>query len=170
MRKLIFENNQIFELNIRVSNIKSPSNLIQNIEIFLTNIDDFSGLLSNKIGEISNFFEIEIKKLDKKYFENMDSMIYSKKTLSLQNIDRKSVKNHIKSSFDMNVIKNNQQLLIQSYQKSLELVKLLEIYSNLCINIFIKNYTSEDILHAKTNMIMKKIYDKINLEKKLLIT
>ena len=170
MRKFVAINKILFGLSKKVSSTNSPQNLIQIIKIFLKNIEEFQGLLKNKIGEISNFFEVEIKELDKKYFKNADNTSIPKNLLSKIDVDKQYLEDYIKTSSEINYIKDNQHLLIQSYQKSLELVKHLEIYSNLCINIFIKNYSFEDILHAKTNIIMKNIYHKIKLEKKILIT
>ncbi|MHA1381135.1 MAG: hypothetical protein ACTSRG_22435 [Candidatus Helarchaeota archaeon] len=148
----------------------SSSNLIQIIEIFLKNLEKFHVLLNNKIGEISSFFDFEINKLNEECFNFVDFSTIRNKKLLKRGINKELIINKIKNSSKMNNIKNNRQLLVQSYHKSLKLAKLLEIYSNLCINIFIKNYSYEDVLHAKTNIIMKEIYDKISVEKKILIT
>ncbi|MHA1301009.1 MAG: hypothetical protein ACTSO9_16435 [Candidatus Helarchaeota archaeon] len=148
----------------------SPKNLIQEIQFFLENIDAFYGLLNNKIGQISNFFKFEIDKLNSKYFNIIDFSTIRNKFLHKKGINKNSIYEKIKISDRAESFKNDRQLLIKSYYKSLELAKLLEIYSNLCINIFIKNYSFEDIIHAKTNVIMKKIYERLEVEKKILIT
>ncbi|MFX0133786.1 MAG: hypothetical protein ACFFDN_09085 [Candidatus Hodarchaeota archaeon] len=151
-------------------NVNTPYNIIQIIKIFLENIDTFSGLLNNKMNEITSFFQLEINHLSKKYFNNTNFSTFHNKMLLKKGINKKRIIEKIKSSSNIKNRENDKYLLIQSYQKSLKLAKLLEIYSNMCINIFIKNYSFEDILHAKTNMIMKEIYNKISLEKDLLIT
>ncbi|NVM04225.1 MAG: hypothetical protein HWN67_17980 [Candidatus Helarchaeota archaeon] len=151
-------------------NLNTPYNIIQIIKIFLENMENFSGLLHNKMNEITNFFQIEINQLNEKYFNNTNFSTFHNKMLLKKGINKQQIIKKIKSSSSMKIRENDKFLLIQSYHKSLELAKLLEIYSNMCINIFIKNYSFDDILHAKTNLIMKEIYNKITLEKDLLIT
>ncbi len=160
----------MIKLKKEADNINTPYNIIQIIKIFLDNMENFSELLNNKMNEITNFFQIEINQLNEKYFNNANFSTFHNKTLLKKGINKQQIIKKIKSSSSMKPFENDKFLLIQSYQKSLKLAKLLEIYSNMCINIFIKNYSFDDILHAKANMIMKEIYNKITLEKDLLIT
>ncbi|MFX1420650.1 MAG: hypothetical protein ACFE9N_17265 [Promethearchaeota archaeon] len=150
--------------------LNNPYKLIQIIKIFLNNMENFSGLLNDKMNEITNFFQLEINQLDKKYFEKPNFSTFYHKMLSKKGINKQKIINDIKASSNLKERENDKFLLIKSYHKSLKLARLLELYSNMCINIFIKNYSFEDILHAKTNIIMKEIYNKIILEKDLLIT
>lgn len=160
----------MIELKKEADNLTNPYNIIQLIRIFLENMENFSGLLNNKIDEITNFFQFEINQLNEKYFNNTNFSTFQNKMLLKKGINKQKIIKEIKSSSNMKNRENDKFLLIKSYHKSLELTKLLEIYSNMCLNIFIENYSFDDILHAKTNLIMKEIYNKITLEKDLLIT